>query len=179
MARLSDFGFPNRQLISPISPAAIGVELACVIAATAFDAPGWYVANGANYYLFTMPSAFTVVDAWCLNGATASGNICLSIYNTSLARQVTTGSVAQSGTSTIQRVALTDTTLPAGTYLAGMSMDNNTGTIFRMVTQSTTLNKAYSATQASAFPLPDPAVPASTAQHVYMFGFTLSGTFPL
>lgn len=127
---------------------------------TGFAAPGsatWPAANQARYYPFQVVESFSVVSLATYNGATASGNVDVGIYSSSGTLLVSSGSTAQSGTSTLQTFSLT-TTLARGKYFMATACDNTTATFFRNnIGDSTRCEMAGIYMQSSAFPLPSTA----------------------
>jgi hypothetical protein len=65
------------------------------------------------------------------NGATASGNLDLGLYDAIGTRLVSAGSTAQSGTTTEQVIDITDTIIGPGLYYLAACMDGTTGTTAR------------------------------------------------
>ena len=153
---------PN--VISTLSPTCLGTEIAAV--ASAAPATGaWMVANGALYLPFTLSEGLLVTQLFTYNGNAVSGNIDIAIYDDALVRLVTAGTTAQAGTNVIQEFNVTDTYLAPGRYTFGVALDNATGELF-MVTASVVLLKVMGvASQATAFVLPNPSVPATVVTH--------------
>lgn len=163
---------PN--VISLYSKECLGVQLSG-LATTAPASAAWAVANGALYIPLELPEDFIVTRVAVFNGGTAAANFDIAIYNDQLVRLVTAGSTAQVGTSVLQAVDVTDTYLAAGRYTVGITKDDAVGT-FLMATVSIELAKLLGVSgQATAFPLPNPAVPASVVTHTRLPVFMLSG----
>lgn len=157
-------GMPMPPLVGTENWHCLGTQLA----ASAVSAPisaAWPAANRALYIPIIITEDVTVVKLWVYNGATASGNIDMAIYNSAFARQVTIGSTAQAGTNVIQEFNITDTALTAGTYYIGIAMDNTTGTTRRYSPYGggAQLQTWGMAQEASAFALPSTATPADVA----------------
>ena len=137
------------------------------------------VANDAFFLPFFVPKTVTVLELWWINGATVSGNVDVGIYNTSLARVVSTGSTAQSGTTATQVVDIADTVLvgPA-MYYGALACDNVTATFFRgnnYLTAAARIAGAFQ--QSSAFALPATAVAAAYAsQYAPVAGISMRAT---
>ena len=81
----------------------------------------WTTAFMAVYYEFYLTEVTTVYKIGWVNGTAGTGNICVAIYNSALARQVTTGDVTRSGASAMQWSDIADTTLQPGTYYLGVN----------------------------------------------------------
>lgn len=79
------------------------------------------VANQAQAYPFRLTRSATVRKFGLANGATVTGNIDIGIYNEALTRLVSTGAVAQAGTTTLQEFDVTDLLLVAGIYYLAIS----------------------------------------------------------
>lgn len=142
--------------IDTYSVYSIGTQLAAV----STGAPGsgaWPDANRAIFIPFVLPADGTVVKLWCANGATASGNVDMGIYDESGTRKVSIGSTAQVGTSRIQEFDIGDTALTAGRYYLAIAKNTTTGTVFRSSSPggATLLNAGLGILeQTTAFPLP-------------------------
>lgn len=171
------------RFISPASEFSQGPELnqhgshADISFATAAV---WPAANRAIAFAFYAPCNFTVVDAWCFNGATINGNIDIGIYDSSFVRVVSTGSIAHAGASAIQTVALTDTKLYGGSnYWMAMASDSASATFFRDTSTATSLSRTGAWQQANgSVVLVDPATPATVASaYIPLFGFTTETSF--
>ena len=106
---------PTSQLISPYSYESIGQMLYAVSNAGAASAT--CTANLAIYVPFSLSEKRTAVKMWTYNGATASGNVDVGIYRADGTKLVSMGPTAQSGTSDLQALDITDTDLPPGEQL--------------------------------------------------------------
>lgn len=95
----------------------------------------WPAANRALYVPVSIANPFVIEFFWTYNGSTASGNRDIGIYDYAGNRLQNTGSVAQSGTSTIQTHSVTATEYPPGVYFLAIVHSDATGTYFR-ITQS-------------------------------------------
>ena len=114
-------------VISAATPQSIGEALNSI--GSGLSAAAWPTANKAYYIPVSIYSPVTIVKMFVVNGATASGNIDVGIYDAGGARLVSIGTTAQSGTSAIQEFNITDTTLSPGLYYLACAMDNTTGTV--------------------------------------------------
>jgi hypothetical protein len=120
-------------------------------------------ANKAFYFPVRLAKPFRPALIFWGNGATASGNVDAGIYDLAGTRLFSTGSTAQSGTTTLQSVSVSGLLLAAGRYYVALAADNTTATFLRGA-QSVTLQRGYGALQqASAFPLPATATFAALA----------------
>ena len=136
------------------------------MSATISNVPGSAAWPGSNRCLY-MP-VYTDRDMWvrmlwAFNGATASGNQALAIFDAAGNRLVTTGSVAQAGTSTIQSHDVTDLFLPAGAYYVALSHSNTTGTYFRSNASASNLRTMGMLQEATAHPPPSSMTGATVA----------------
>lgn len=114
----------------------------------------WPSANRCIYMpVYTMQDSW-VRMLWAFNGATAAGNQGIAIYDAAGTQLVTTGSVAQSGTNTIQSHDITDLFLPAGAYYIGLSSSSATATYFRSNPALSNLRTIGMLQQATAHPPP-------------------------
>ena len=150
---------PRSIHVSTIAPESLGLRAVGITNAGIASAV-WPSANLAIFIPFTLPEASTALAMFSYNGATASGNLDVGLYKADGTKLVSMGSTAQSGTSRLQTLDITDTVLPAGEllYLA-MAMDNATGTTFRLTGSANVgqLRACGVMQQASAFPLPSTA----------------------
>lgn len=142
----------DRFIISPASPFCIGEALNAL--GLGISTAVWPTANKALYVPFSVQSPITVTQFFWENGGTLSGNVDVGIYDLGGKRLVSSGSVAQSGTSVIQSVDTTDLLLQAGAYYLAMAMDNGTGQIGRWSPSAAYGRALGLAEQATAFPLP-------------------------
>lgn len=86
---------------------------------------GWFVP-------FTVPEPVTVTKLFWGNGAAVAGNVDAGIFQEDGTRLVSAGTTAQSGTSNLQVVDVTDTRLERGRYYLGLCGDT-TGTTQRFL----------------------------------------------
>lgn len=139
------------HVISASSPESLGVAL---VGITGQASASWPVANTAYFVPFVLSRAITIAQMFCLNGTAVSGNVDVGIYSADGARLVSSGSTAQSGTSTIQLFDIADTTIGPGQFYLAMVMDNTTGTHGRFAPAASAVGRALGVLEmASAFPL--------------------------
>jgi hypothetical protein len=87
---------------------------------------------------FTVVKPAIIVKILVANGAVVSGNIDVGIYTSEggvspiLVNLVSMGLTAQSGVSGIQSFDIADTLLGVGSYYMAITMDNTTGTLYRI-----------------------------------------------
>lgn len=111
-------------------------------------------ANDAIYIPVPIKFQVRVRSIYWINGNTATGNVDAGIYTKAGGRIYSTGSTAQTGTSTPQWVNMTDFVLGPGMYYLAIALSSSSGTLQR---QNAGINNMISlgcAKQASAFPLP-------------------------
>jgi len=124
------------------------------------DGGAWPTANKAFYVEIFIPEIYTISQFGWINSNVTGGNFDAGIYNVDLDLIVKTGSTAQTAGGQIQVVNVADTELAPGFYYVGISHDTATSRIIRgLATDVTRTTGARLFEQASAFPLPDPAVP--------------------
>lgn len=121
----------------------------------------WPSANRAILTPFVLPDDATVVKLWVMNGATASGNIDVGVYDETFALKVSAGSTAQSGTNTMQVFDVTDTVLRRGRYYIAVAKNDTTGTTLAYQSGYGHLRAAGCVQMASAFALPSTVTPAT------------------
>ena len=133
-----------------------------------FIAPIWYGPhsayggsgsnNRAVYYLIDIPVACTITGLRVRIG-TSSGNVCVGLYDASNNRLATSGSIASPGTGLRSLLFTSGAVIStAGRYKVGIAADNTSVTFSAGGTVTVPGNGAM---QATAFPLPDPAVPGA------------------
>lgn len=160
-------------MVSTYGPLSVGVELAGAPVGTSSGA--WIAADRAIYVPLYVPAPAVVVKLWWLNGTSVSGNIDCALYRASdLSRVVTVGGVAQAGVSAVQEADVADTSIGSGVYLLALSADNAIGHVIRNTNELRIHRPAGVLQQASAYPLPATADPATLASaFVPMFGLAL------
>lgn len=112
----------------------------------------WPSANRTIYVPLFIDRTVTITQMFAYNGATASGNTDIGIYDQGGTRLVSMGATAQSGTSQIQLFNITDTTLTPGAYFMGMSNSGTTGTYFRAALGVTVMGVSGCYQDASSLP---------------------------
>lgn len=115
--------------------------------------------NLALFVPFYVSVPVTVSKMYSYNGATASGNIDVGIYDVAGTKIVSKGSTAQSGTSAsaLQEYAVTATQFGPGTFYLAVAMDNHAGTLYRWNLTTMLTSVVGMAQMATAFPLPPTA----------------------
>lgn len=155
-------GMPTPITMSPQSLLSVGQDIAAN--ATTAAASGTYPsANRAILIPFDITEDITITQLWAYNGATASGNIDVGIYDDAFGRVVSSGTTAQAGTNVLQVFNITDTPLTAGQYYFAVAMDNTTGTLFRQTVSAENMRTMGCFQMASAFVLPSTVTPAAVA----------------
>ena len=158
--------FPTARLIpppvlTPFNAEAYGLGRATFVLGGATSAT-WPANDKAYYYPFRLHEFVTARQLLFWVGATSSGNIDVAIYDSQLNRIVAAGSTAMSATvNTWQEINITDTVLPPGDYYLGVACSTTAGTCFMSagLADEQALSKWPIYEQASALPLPNPAVP--------------------
>lgn len=123
--------WPTLGTITPFSAESLGMPLknagifVSALASAAFPT----AANRVYYYPFRIYEPSLAVEIGFVNGATASGNLDVGIYDWEGNRIVNSGSTAQTGTSTFQVFNITDTLLQPGRYFMAFTHSNTTGTV--------------------------------------------------
>src|SRR5262249_28090905 len=91
----------------------------------------WPANNRAIYVPFELDHPMLVVRMWVFNGGTTSGNLDVGLYSADGTRLVSAGSTAQSGTSQIQMIDITDTMLDRGAFYMALSSSTTSATFMR------------------------------------------------
>lgn len=155
----------NSIVLSTYSRESLGFQLSAMSLSTSVSA-AWPSSNLAIYIPFTVYETITITKLSILNGSAVSGNFDIGIYDAGGARLVSSGSTAQSGTSAIQTVDITDKVLAPGLYYLALAFDNTTGTIENVGVTAIDAEALGVTQQASAFPLPSTATFAAFAQTI-------------
>jgi hypothetical protein len=74
---------------------------------------------------FTVPEAVTITKMGWGNGSAVAGNLDIGLFQEDGTLIVAAGSTAQAGTSRIQVVDITDTTIARGRYYIGLTSDTS------------------------------------------------------
>ena len=153
-------------LITPASRLSLGTEMAANAVAAPAEA-SWPAANRAIYVPFELEESVTVLKLFIFNGFTVSGNVDLGIYNSVFTRLVSSGSIAQTGVSSLQEFDIADTVIGPGQFYLALAVDNIDAILFRWLgtgAVAVELLKSWGlAQEASAFPLPATATPVSVS----------------
>ncbi len=132
----------------------------------------WPAANEAIYIPFSVPVPFLAARMFIYNGGTVNGNVDLGIYDVDGNTIITKGATAQAGTSALQFLDITDTTLNPGVYYMGVSMDLSgagTATAISWAPNNLTIARASGIlSQSTASPLPTSTATFAAAQHAYI-----------
>lgn len=135
-----------------------------------FTSTTWPVANLAVYMPVRFTAPMLISQFWVHNGATATGNLDLGIYSEDGIKLGSTGSTAQSGTSVLQVIDVTDFRIAAGIYYLAMSHSSTSGTASMLGSIVANRGRLLGLMQeASALPLPANATFAQLAQSVFPF----------
>ncbi len=137
--------------------------------------PGWEVANKAVFVPIHIFQAVTFSTLFFVNNGSTSGNRDLGIYALDGTKIVTSGSLADSGTNTLQKVSVTTTALSPGTYYIAMARVNTTGGCGVQPVGNSLMTMIGVKEQASAFPLPSPATPVATS----LINYPILGIIPV
>lgn len=164
----------NRVTIHTGSPECIG-PLMAQQAAQCTTSAAWPSANLAIFVPFLVHTQIIAVKMFTSNGATASGNIDIGIYDSGQNRLVSMGSTAQSGTSAIQTFDIADTLLEPGVYYMALSQSGTTGTFLSSAQIPLPDIRSFGILSQAlgSVTLPDPATVAAIANaYIPLFGLT-------
>lgn len=117
-------GDRDSTITTPWTHDACGVD----IQATGFSVNGniTWIANLATYVPFVLARPKLIAQFFWVNGTAVGGNTDVGVYNEALTKLLSTGSTANSGTTTLQAVNVTDTLLQAGRYWLALASDSST-----------------------------------------------------
>jgi hypothetical protein len=159
--------------VTPWSPNSLATK----ILASGFDSisdasDGAYpAANLAIYVPFYLQAPMLVKTVYWANGAAVSGNIDVGVYDAGKRKIYSTGSIAQAGVNSIQKVTPTPFTLGTGLFFLAISMDNTTGVLLRITMTSLAFYQTLGVYQQSVFPLPATATfSLPTSDYLPLFG---------
>jgi hypothetical protein len=157
--------------ICSMSQECVGIETSAYSGGSGPGSAAFPASNDAIFVPLYLSQATLIKRLFSSNGTSVSGNIDVGIYTENGARITSSGSTAQSGTSTLQFFDITDIVLGPGRYYLAVAMDNTTGTLLRWSTSSALTKCMGIVGQASAFPLPSSAtfaaVPSSNFPSVF------------
>lgn len=154
----------------------LGMEFTCIPTGAPASAT-WPSANLAIASPIYIDSYGTVVKLFAANGATASGNADIGLYDEGFNRIVSSGAVAQSGTAAIQSFDVTDVAVRPGRYYLAYSMSAATGTLIRVSPGTGYLRALGIVQMAAAHALPATITPAAIASsYAPLLGLTFRTT---
>ena len=164
--------FPG-NLISPLTRESIGSHIVSAPASAA-----WPLANLAIFIPFRLEKTVLCEQLFLYNGATASGNVDVGVYDHTGRLIASSGSTAQSGTNVPQLFNVTDFLLGPGLFYIAVAFNGTTGTCFRWAPASQHIGKALGLAElTSAFALPATVTLATyTRTFVPMAGLVLDHT---
>jgi hypothetical protein len=160
--------------ICSMSHECVGIETSAYSGGSGPGSATFPASNDAIFVPLYLSQATLVKRLFSSNGSAVSGNIDVGIYTENGARITSSGSTAQSGTSTLQFFDITDIVLGPGRYYLAVAMDNTTGTLFRVNPTLLHVIKTGVVKQASAFALPASAtLVTATASYIPMIGIEI------
>lgn len=167
LSRLEQDRFPASYhsplpLIGTWSMEAIGQDLG--MATNNFVDTTWVGANTAYAYPFELSDYFLVRKVWWANGSDATGpHIDVGVYAEAGGLLVSAGDITATGASLIQEADVTDTLLQPGRYWCACVSSTTTGGVLAVTIPAALLRAIGCAQMGTAFPLPDPFVPAAVS----------------
>lgn len=168
----------NLICINTASQESIGLEIGAITGGAAPASAAWPGANDALFVPMYLAQPTLIKRLFVVNGGTASGNLDMGIYTPDGARVISKGSTAQSGTSALQFLDITDTMLGPGAYYLALAMDGTTGTTFRFNLSTIRCQQLGIARVASAFALPASVTLATVAAgYIPMIGAEIQTVF--
>lgn len=136
----------------------------------------WPSANRAIYIHFALNQSIIVTKLFTANGSTASNSFDIGVFSSDGTKLVSTGATVQSGTTALQIVSVTATTLGPGQYYLGLAMNGTTGT-FQSTSRAVRASTHGILTQSTAYPLPANATFATPASGYFpLFGLITSAS---
>lgn len=140
----------------------------------------WPSANLAIYMPILMPCRFTVARFMVANGNVVAGNINMGLYSGSGKLLCSTGATAQSGTSAVQYVGITNQSFPMGDYFLALLASSTSARFNGQGLNTQYMGRLGGVLQESvgSSTLPVTMTPAVYAQSVVpAFGFSQSDSF--
>ena len=171
---LASLGTLTTQITTPFSTNSVGPDMAA-LGASAVGSIAWPTSNQGIFVPFYITTPKTAYKMFVHNGATASGNLDVGIYDSTGAKLVTMGSTAQAGINALQILDIADTVLAAGNYYMAIAMDGTVGTAFMAGSIASVAAEAFNVRRmASAFPLPTSATFAASVgtSKIPLFGIS-------
>lgn len=152
----TDRGY-NRIAIGTTSPESVGIDSIHVGTASQAAGQAWPAVNRAIYIPFVVYSEIIATKMNVVVG-TASGSIDIAIYTADQSRLVSSGPTSVAGSSAIQTLDITDTTLGPGVYYMAM-LCTNTNATFTACTPGAPVTGAFGVLSQAvgAATLPNPA----------------------
>lgn len=155
----------TRYMISPWSLESLGATGSASAPPTT---GAWGSANRAYYIPFRLEVATTINRLWIANGTTVGtdswdAGIYASVGGIPTTRLVSDGGHTTAGASVLQYFDITDIVLPPGAYYMAMAGSGTTDHVLRMTGVISPDIGVTAFVQASAYPLPNPATPATTS----------------
>lgn len=170
---------PPPPTVSTHSRHGIGLNLFSEGAA-GLGSGAWQGAKRVLYVPIWLDQAMTIQRVWWCNGTTAATNkVDCGVYNAALGLPTTkiisngTGTTA-SGTSILQSVSVTPTTIGPGAYFIGLTTDGTTTHMMRTTNGNLPMYKYWGMCQETtgSFGLPATATPVVLASaYIPVFGF--------
>lgn len=121
-----NYRLPNLPTITPFHEASLG-SLTRYLAGTAF-ASATAGSQVAQFFPWVVEMPITIVKGFVMNGASVNGNVDVGVYDHEFNRLVSMGATAQAGTTAIQSLDITDTTIDPGRYWLAF-LCSGTGTV--------------------------------------------------
>jgi len=169
---------PTMPMIFSWSSEALGCLMSTLASSqiTSEVSTSYPAANRILYIPFSLGRTVVVAQMFVYNGAFTGGpNINLGIYSQSGTRLVETGTTAQTGTSSLQVIDITDTTIGPGSFYLAVIATATTANMFMINFTNAEFARAAGLFQeaGTGSTLPTTATFSSTTSSVVpMFGFT-------
>ena len=138
----------------------------------------WVSANRGYDIPFDLICPFNLRSMFCFYGGTVAGNLDFGVYALDGTLIVSTGAVAQSGTSALQIASITQTLLSPGSYYMAMSASSNSATVSKHSYGAAGLSVAGVLMAASQHPLTTlPTFANTTGQNPPVMGIASITSF--
>lgn len=125
----------------------------------------WPSANLAIYVPFFLSKPITFSTMFWMNGSTVAGNVDVGVYAEDGTRIVSKGSTAAAGTTTLQVVTVTTTTIGPGLFYLALACSSTSELVYKTIIGQVLRTKFTGmAQQATALPLPATATFATVGQ---------------
>lgn len=177
MTYIPNYSFPQSPVISTVSNESIGLMALTLNSTAILTSTAWPSANRAVYIPFSLRRSVQIYKMFTANGSSVGNSFDIGIYTEDGTKIISTGTTAQSGTTVIQVVTVTTTTIGPGKFYLAMACNGITGQYLSGTFNANATALLGVLTQNTAFNLPATASFATAATaYTPVFGFSTTPT---